>query len=131
MNNGMGMEWWRLGIQNLPPQSEKINDILFSEQSIFNGIFTNYIVTKNGELAQETDYMVSDGKIIFNETGTYIVSMTNATIIANPNYPPKVMVEINVLDDASITETTKLSNIPLNPQNYFSLQYNIIRINEI
>jgi len=71
-----------------------IGDTLFADQSVFNGVYTNYVVTKNGNPAPETDYSVVDGKLILNVAGAYNVVMTNDAIISHPDCPAKVVIEL-------------------------------------
>ena len=86
-----------LGYQALPPQTALVGQTLFSSQSIFGGIYTNYAVTKNGIPASLGDYTVTNGTIMFNDTGTYNVTMTNAAIVSNASYPAEVVVDITVI----------------------------------
>jgi hypothetical protein len=88
--------WKRLGTQNLLPQKANIGQVLFSEQSVFKNIYTKYIVTKDGISAPTDNYMVVDGKLIFNTVGNYTVIITNDAIVCSPEYPAKVIVDIEV-----------------------------------
>jgi len=92
--------------QNLQPQTVKTGEELFSDQSVFNEIFTKYIVTKNGNSVPHSDYTVRKGKLKFNTIGNYTVTMTNDAIISYNPYeeysdydnecPAKVIVDITV-----------------------------------
>jgi len=93
-----------LGNQTLLPQRVAVGYPLFSDQSVFKGIFTNYTVTKNGSPAPENNYTVTDGKITFNTLGIYTVTMKNDAIVSNTFYPAEVTVDLMVVDDASIEE---------------------------
>ena len=65
-------------------------------QNVFNGEYTYFTVTKNGEPAIEgDDYSVVDGKITFHNLGNYIVTMKNDAIISNDD--KLVIMEIEVL----------------------------------
>ena len=86
-----------LGTQNLLPQTISTGRELFSKQAVFNGIYTNYAVTKNNSPAPESDITVTDGKIIFNRSGNYTVTMTNEAV-KSYYYPAKVVVEVEVVD---------------------------------
>jgi hypothetical protein len=102
------------GTQTLQPQTAIIGEILFSEQSVFNGIFTNHSVTQNGNPAPVSDYTVIDGKLIFNAVGNYTVTMTNDAIVSNYGSPAKVIVEITVKKATGIAEP-KQNNLIVYP----------------
>jgi len=89
----MGIKYITFGTQNLLPQTAYIGEELFSEQSVFAGIFTNYSITKDNAPASESDYTVVDGKLTFNALGEYVVTMTNPAI----GYAAKVIAPIEVL----------------------------------
>jgi hypothetical protein len=84
-------------------------EIDFSDQSIFKGVQTQFIVKKGGILtdasfypagttsASPDEYSLIDGKIKFNHAGTYWVFMTNEAITSHIIYPAEVFVQINVL----------------------------------
>lgn len=93
------------GEQNLPPITVKTGEELFEDQSYFDGIFTKYSVSRDGNPAPESDYTVTDGKLTFNTTGNYTVTMTNGAIISHRDYYPQVIVEITVEKGTGITET--------------------------
>ncbi|MCL2434812.1 MAG: leucine-rich repeat domain-containing protein [Lentimicrobiaceae bacterium] len=103
-----------LGTQTMLPQRVGRGKALFSDQSVFNGMFTNYTVAKNGNPAPESDYTVTDGKITFNALGIYTVTMTNAAIASNSYYPAEVTVDLMVVDEVGIAENV-LSNISVYP----------------
>jgi hypothetical protein len=104
-----------LGTQILDTQTVSIGTALFSKQSVFNGVYTDYTVMKNGILAPTNDYTVTDGKITFNTIGNYTVTMTNLAIFSDKNFPAKVIVEINV-NEVGIAETVqKTSKISIYP----------------
>jgi hypothetical protein len=102
----------RFGTQNLQPQIAIIGEALFSEQSVFNGIFTNYSVIQDDNSAPESDYTVIDGKLIFNAVGKYTVIMTNDAIVSIN--PARVIVEITVEKGAGIAEP-KQNNLAVYP----------------
>jgi hypothetical protein len=85
-----------LGTQILPPQIVNIGDTLFSEQNIFNDIYTNYVVSKDGVLDTVNDYTITDGMLIFNNSGYYTVTLTNAAIVSDIDFPAQVIAEIEV-----------------------------------
>ena len=96
----------QLGLQNLLPRTVMIGDeIDYSDQNIFKGIYTQFAVTKNGSLARQNDYTLTNGKITFKNLGNYTVTMTNSAIVSNPSYSTKVIVEIEVVDELGIVET--------------------------
>ena len=103
-----------LGSQTLLPQQVEIGDILFSNQSVFNEIFTNYTITKDGNPAPENSYTVTDGKITFNKLGIYTVTMGNDAIVSNMFYPASVTVDLMVVDDAGVEENGE-TNIRVYP----------------
>ena len=112
--NFYGNKW--LGTQNLSPKYTFINTEIFSDQSQFGGINTNYTVEKEGAPAQESDYSVSNGKIKFYTLGTYTVTMTNDVIDSHENYPAKVLVDIHVIDENVTLSDLKSSVGELNPE---------------
>ena len=87
-----------LGTQTLALQTACIGQVLFSDQSVFNGIYTNYEVTQNGNPAPTSNYAINNGTITFHTLGTYIITMTNNAIVSHTYYPAKVIAEINVSD---------------------------------
>jgi len=98
-----------LGEQNLLPQTAIIGEELFSEQSVFDGIFTKYSITKDNVPTFESDYTVVDGKLIFNALGAYSVTMTNTAIGSSA----RVIVPIEILP-VNIRENA-VSNIKVYP----------------
>ena len=88
-----------LGTQNLLPQKVNTGSELFSEQALFKGIYTNYAINKDGAIpASESDYTITAGKITFNNSGSYTVTMTNSAIVSDPDYPAKVIAKIEVVE---------------------------------
>jgi hypothetical protein len=65
----------------LLPQTVSVGEELFSEQSVFGGVFTKYEVTKNGVPANENEYSIIDGKLILKANGTFDVKMTNKAVL--------------------------------------------------
>ena len=96
-----------LGTQTLQPQTVKVGEELFTDQSVFGGIFTQYSVIKNENPAPESDYTVTDGKLIFKAVGEYTVTMTNDAIVSNTVNPARVVVEIRVEKGTGIANTTQ------------------------
>jgi len=86
-----------LGTQRLPSIWTNINTELFADQSVFNGIYTQYVVEIGGKPAPENNYSVIDGKLTFHTLGKYKVTMTNSAIISRPDYPAEVIVTIDVV----------------------------------
>lgn len=102
-----------LGTQNLLPQKAVIGEELFAQQSVLNGIFTKYTVSKISNPTIESDYTIVDGKLIFNSKGNYIVTMTNDAITPFVS----VIVEINV-GNVGISESSSFNiRIYPNPTN--------------
>ena len=101
----------RLGTQTLLPQTVPIGQVLFSEQSTFNGIYTDYVVTKNGNPAPTSDYTINNGTITFHNLGNYTITMTNSAITSHTYYPAKVIAEINV-SDVGIVVANDYSPLP-------------------
>jgi hypothetical protein len=95
----------RLGPQTLLPQTAVTGVELFTDCSVFVGRETVYSVVKNGSPVPETDYEVVDGKLTFNTSGVYTVTMTNEAIISAPSYPATVTVEITVTEVITNTYT--------------------------
>jgi hypothetical protein len=100
------VEFFHFDEQNLATRTVMPGEELFAEQSVFNGIFTSYVVIKDedyytyeDEFQSENDYTVIDGKITFNNIGRYSVTMTNEAMDVYYSDPPeliKVTVEIIV-----------------------------------
>jgi hypothetical protein len=106
-----------LGTQYLLPQTAYIGEELFSDQAVFNGIYTNYTVIKDGIPAPENDYIVVDGKLAFNTVGNYTITMSNDEVTGDDR--AKVTVEIDVLP-VGISESSFSSiNIYPNPTDGF------------
>ena len=103
-----------LGAQTLASKIVVIGNELFGEQAVFNGIYTAYTVTQNDSPAPESDYTITNGKLIFHTLGTYTVSMANEAIVSHDNYPAKVTIELTVIEDIGIPEST-LPNIKMYP----------------
>jgi len=85
-----------LGTQNLPSTWANIETELFADQAVFEGVFTEYKIEIDGELAPKDNYSVKDGKLVFHTFGKYTVTMTNEAIISHPDYPVEVIVKIDV-----------------------------------
>ena len=103
----------QFGTQTLMPKIVNIGDTLFSEQAVFDGIFTDYTVTQNDIPLSESKYEIINGKLIFNTAGDYTVTMTNE-IFENPYVPTKVVIDLTVLNEFFIKENNK-SNIQIYP----------------
>jgi hypothetical protein len=91
-----------------------IGNELFGEQAVFKDIYTDYTVTQNDSPAPESDYTITNGKLIFHTLGTYTVTMANEAIVSHDNYPAKVTIELTVIEDTGIPEST-LPNINIYP----------------
>lgn len=86
-----------IGSHRLMPQTIGIGEVLFSDQSIFDGIYTDYVVIKDCFAAPQTDYTIVNGTLIFHTTGNYSVTMTNAAIVSSFWWNPiQIFVDINV-----------------------------------
>jgi len=83
------------GTQYLPVLSANTNTELFEDQSVFAGVFTNYTVEIDGEIAPESSYTVTDGKLTFLKDGKYTVTMTN-DMVGYSYSPAKVIVPVEV-----------------------------------
>jgi len=88
-NNSTGGTWDRgvFGKQTLPPQTVALGiELEFSvPQNVFNGIYTEFTVTKNGNPAPQSDYSINNGKITFNTSDLFFVTMTNQAIVSDTN----------------------------------------------
>ena len=102
-----------LGTQTLVPQTVQANDeIDFSSQAKFEGIPTVFAVYKGSSIAiTNIDYTIAGGIITFITDGNYTVIMTNDAIIADPNYPAKVIATFMVGDEVGITDVPQTPNI--------------------
>ena len=85
------------GTQNLPNINANMNTELFEDQSVINGIYTEYSVSLNGSPAPQSNYTVKEGKLIFLKGGKYTVTMTNDAILAHEYNPAKVIVPLEVV----------------------------------
>ena len=110
-NNGYSRGFRSLGTQTLYPQCVTIGTAFFSDQSIFNEIYTNYTVIQDGIPADPNDYTVTDGKITFHTAGIYTVTMANDAIFSSQSRPAKAMVDIEVVDDTGVAEKDKYSSL--------------------
>ena len=108
-NSGAGV----LGSQTLQKQSAVIGtEVVFEPpQNIFNDIYTQFTVTKNGSAAPIGDYSVTNGKITFNAEGIYIATMTNAEIISVLYEPTCLTVEYEVKMPTSISEIPQTNTL--------------------
>ena len=93
INNSEGNHF---GTQNLPNISANTNTELFEDQSVINGIYTEYSVNLNGSPAPQSNYTVKDGKLIFLKEGKYTVTMTNDAVLAHEYDPAQVVVPVEV-----------------------------------
>jgi hypothetical protein len=107
----------RLGTQSLHPLTVSIgSEIDYSDQNIFNGIYTQFTVTqKDDSPASESDYTITNGKITFHRSGNYTITMTNEAIISYDEYPAKVIVEVEVGDVGNEIVTQDDSKIKVYP----------------
>jgi hypothetical protein len=113
-----------LGFQTLPLQTVCIGKSQFKEQNVFNGIYTNYVVTKGGSPAPISDYAINNGTITFNALDNYTITMTNSAIVSDASYPAKVIVNITVREantDATLSDLIVFAG-KLAP-NFSSTQY--------
>jgi len=94
VNNYIGTVF---GTQNLPIINANMNTELFEDQSVINGVYTEYSVRLDGALAPQSNYTVKEGKLIFLEEGKYTVTMTNKAIVSNDNDLAKVIVPVEVV----------------------------------
>jgi hypothetical protein len=85
--------------KNLLSQIAIVGEELFSEQSVFEGIFTDYIVTIDGVSAPKNHYAVIDGKLIFKVAGNYTVMMSNDAIVSNADLPTEVIITFTVVEN--------------------------------
>ncbi|MDR2009981.1 MAG: T9SS type A sorting domain-containing protein [Bacteroidales bacterium] len=93
-----------LGTQNLEPQTVSTQQALFFDQSVFNSIYTSYTIIKDDSPAPETDYTVNQGKLIFNDVGTYTVTMTNSEIISYSSYPARAIIVLTVEEGEPVVD---------------------------
>ena len=114
--NAQDNKW--IGTQYLLPQTVKVGEYLFGEQSVFNEKFTNYTITQNGDFAPQSAYTIMAGMLNFNIAGNYTVSMTNSGIVSYWDYPAEVIIELTVEQGSGIVElmTSNLTVYP-NPTN--------------
>ena len=104
-----------LGTQRLPKKKIEVEAFVdYSSQIKFDGIYSVFVVEKNGSLALPSDFSIDNGFITFHNIGNYIVNMKNSAIISNPDYPAEVIAEINV-GLVGISEMAQQSNLKLFP----------------
>ena len=109
--NGQG----ELGSHRLQQQKVNIGEILFSEQSVFDSIYTDYVVIKDCFVASQSDYTVANGTIIFHTMGNYSVTMSNTAIVTSFWWDPVyVIVDINV-NNVGIVETHCNASLQIYP----------------
>jgi len=110
-NSGKGL----LGSQTLQKQSAVVGvEVVFvPPQNVFNGVYTQFAVTKEGNTAPLSDYSVKNGKITFHTEGVYMVTMTNTVIISSFSWAPTcLIIEYEVKMGTGINEI--LQTNPLN-----------------
>ena len=73
----------------------------------------NVSVVKDGAPAPESDYTITEGKLIFHNRGIYTVTMTNDAIESYHENPAKVIVTVNVYPVG--IEENQLSDIKVYP----------------
>jgi len=114
-----------LSAQYLLPQTVSVGDELFEEQSVFDGTFTQYMVTKNNVTALESDFSVTDGKLTFNVSGTFDVIMTNNEILAGYfDDLAQVLITINVVSvDVQENPLPRINIYPNPTPNKFFVEY--------
>ena len=96
-----------LGTQNLLTQTVIIGEVVaYSDQNMFNGIYTQFAIAKNGSIASQSNYTLNNGKITFNSPGNYTVTMTNAAIVSYENFPAIVIAAIKVTEATAPEVTT-------------------------
>ncbi|MDR0872504.1 MAG: hypothetical protein LBN27_03415 [Prevotellaceae bacterium] len=111
--NNEDVQHFDLRKQNLDTRTVMRGEELFAEQSIFNGIFTSYVVIKDEDYdtyfdydyppddnESENDYTVIDGKITFNNLGKYSVTMSNEAIMSvyyYSDYPETIKVRVEII----------------------------------
>lgn len=106
-----------LGKQNLPVQDVGTYTPITID-SVYNGVNTTFNVTLNYMPAdKDTDYTITDGKIIFLKPGDFRVSITNTNLISSEYSPAEVIAAFNVEETApdSSLATLTLSAGTLNP----------------
>lgn len=114
-NNGADISNRQLGTQTLPTQTVFSEvELDFSSQNVFNGIYTEFTVTKDGSPAPIGDYTANNGKIIFHSLGKYAITMNNSAIISTPEYPAKVTVDVSVVECSISGNIWYPDQIPLN-----------------
>jgi hypothetical protein len=99
-----------LGSQSLPPITILINsEINYSDPKILTFVdmyyakrvqteFSIYVYKgDHWQLAESNNYVIKDGKISFNNLGTYRLTMTNSAIEAHEDFKAEVSVEIKVI----------------------------------
>ena len=104
----------RFGTQTLTPQILNLNETAnFSSSAILGTTATTFAVTKNGSTAViGTDYSISNGVITFLSLGDFVVTMTNAALLSNPDFPAKVVADFTVIIAGSFVAVTDISGIP-------------------
>jgi len=124
-NNGAINNNRILGAQILPAQTIELGTELdfLVPQNIFNGIYTQFTVTKNGYPAHTNDYTVTNGNITFHTAGVYNVIMTNAAIISRPVTPAEVKFNVTVTLPTYTITATAGANGTINPSGAVSVNH--------
>jgi len=91
---------------------------LFTDQAVFNDIFTDYHLWLDGfPYAPPGHYTIKDGILIFNKTGNYSVWMCNTAI--DSDCQVEVLIKLNVIHNIGIsTNTISTIQVYPNPTNY-------------
>jgi hypothetical protein len=84
---------------------EQNEELVFSvAQNVFNSIYTDFIVTDTfGVTVSSTNYTVTSGKITFNTSGNYIVTMSNQAI-SSPTEPAFAIFRVEVREKPLVIE---------------------------
>ena len=97
----IGCDW-----HNLPPQEVEVGEeVDFSSEAEFDGVATVFdVMTINRIRLPANAYLINNGIILFKDTGTYRIEMSNPTMQGSAGpYPINVGVEIHVTSDATLS----------------------------
>lgn len=96
-------DYRQLGEQNLLPSEAVVGeDIDLSSEIEFDGVMTQFAVSKGEAMADAGDYDINDGVLKFLKPGEYNVEMTNSAIPSFEYQPLKVTATYSVSEAASI-----------------------------
>ena len=101
-------EWSYCCCQTLPQINVEVGDpVDFSSEHVFEGILTNYWVSRDGQPISESDFTFNDGVFTFHYFGNYKVTRQNSAVVCRDGsyVSTPIMVSSNT-SDATLSSLT-------------------------